>query len=377
MRYSEEFRDKALVHEIARRMREIPAGPARIMEVCGTHTMAAARFGLRWLLPESVTLVSGPGCPVCVTAQRDLDAYLALGRMPDAVLVSFGDMLRVPGTSTSLEWLRAEGADVRVVYSPLDGLDLARKEPEKQFIFFGVGFETTMPAVAVAIRAAAGVLRVSGQGRPETSAVGNLTVFCAHKTMPKALRALLAGGDVSISGLLCPGHVTTIIGAEAYEFIPREFGIACTVAGFEPLDMMLGIESILRQIAEGKPQVNNVYQRAVRPQANPRAAEILADVFEPCDAEWRGLGTIPGSGARIRDTYARFDAAKRFGDWITDLPTPENTPCRCGEVLRGVIDPPECARFGNRCTPFDPLGPCMVSSEGACAAAYRYGGARP
>ncbi len=361
MKFIDEFRDKELVQEIVRRLGQLTRGPATIMEVCGTHTMAAARFGLKSLLPEGLRLISGPGCPVCVTAQDDLDAFLALGRQANVVLTSFGDMLRVPGSRTSLEQLRAQGADVRVVYAPLDAVDLARAEPGKQVVFFGVGFETTMPAVALAIRLAA-------QQRLE-----NFSVLCVHKTMPAALRALLASGEVRVSGLLCPGHVTTIIGADAYAFIPREFGIPCAVAGFEPLDMLLGMEAILRQIHEGRPRVDNAYGRAVQTQPNPQAQALLAEVFTPGDANWRGLGIIPGSGVQIRQPYARFDARIRFsGVWPLLTPPPKSLPCRCGEVLRGVMRPQECPLFQQACTPAQPVGPCMVSSEGACAAAYRY-----
>ncbi len=243
MKFIDEFRDQALVKDLARRLVALAAlteNPATVMEVCGTHTMAAARFGLKSLLPPRVELISGPGCPVCVTAQSDLDAFLALGTEPHVVLVSFGDMLRVPGTHTSLEGLRARGAEVRVVYSPLDAVELARQTPDKHLVFFGVGFETTMPATALAIQTAA------------RYGLDNFSVWCVHKTMPAALKALLAGGEVRVSGLLCPGHVTTIIGTAAYDFIPAEFGLPCAVTGFEPVDMLLGIESILRQLKEGK-----------------------------------------------------------------------------------------------------------------------------
>ena len=360
MKYSEEFRDAAIVREIARRIHDLSNVPASIMEVCGTHTMSAARFGLRSLLPAEVELVSGPGCPVCVTAQRDIDAFLALGRDPKNALVSFGDMLRVPGTETSLERLRAEGADVRIVYSPLDAVERASKEPDKNMVFFGVGFETTMPAVALSIVSA------------HESGVANFSVFCVHKTMPKALRALLAGGEVAVSGLLCPGHVTTIIGADAYGFIPKDFGVPCAVTGFEPVDMMLGVEAIVRQISEGTARVDNVYKRAVSKHPNPRARALLDEVFEPCDAEWRGLGAIPETGVKIRDKYAQFDARRRFAEAFGKARPARKTACRCGDVLRGALRPAECPQFGTRCTPSDPLGPCMVSSEGACAAAHRY-----
>jgi hydrogenase expression/formation protein HypD len=362
MKFIDEFRDKDLVQEIVRRLKRLAAAPATIMEVCGTHTMAAARFGLKSLLPEQVQLISGPGCPVCVTDQTDIDAFLALGDEPGVILTSFGDMLRVPGSRTSLERRRAQGAEVRVVYSPLDAVELARQTPGKQVVFFGVGFETTMPAVAMAITLAASLQ------------LENFSVLCVHKTMPAALGALLASDDLRVSGLLCPGHVTTIIGASAYDFIPRDFGIPCAVTGFEPLDMLLGIEAILRQLHEGVARVDNVYTRAVQVQPNPRAQALLSEVFAPCDAQWRGLGVIPGSGVTIRPAYARFDARVRFPQVWEHLAPAAASPCRCGEVLRGVLRPRECPLFHKACTPSQPLGPCMVSSEGACAAAYRYDG---
>jgi hydrogenase expression/formation protein HypD len=360
MKFSEEFRDKELVRDLTARLARLSRGPATIMEVCGTHTMSVARFGLKALLPEEVRLISGPGCPVCVTAPWDLDAFLALGRLPGVILVTFGDMLKVPATDGTLERVRAQGADVRVVYSPLDAVDLARQTPGREVVFFGVGFETTMPATALAIKTAA------------AAGLANFRVFCVHKTMPQALRALLASGEVKISGLLLPGHVTTIIGVEAYDFIPAEFGLPCAVAGFEPLDVLLGVEAILQQQRQGAARVDNVYQRAVRPQANPRAQKLLAEVFAPADAAWRGLGLIPGSGVEIREEFAPFDARRRYAHILAAVPEPRPSVCRCGEVLRGVMAPAECPLFGTTCTPAQPLGPCMVSQEGACAAAFRY-----
>lgn len=361
MKFSEEFRDQALVKEAARRLGRLALGPATIMEVCGTHTMSVARFGLKSLLPPNVRLVSGPGCPVCVTDQGDIDAFLALGNLPDTVLATFGDMVRVPGSFTSLERQRAEGADVRVVYAPLDAVELASQNPGKEVVFFGVGFETTMPATALALQVAA------------RDNLNNFSVFCVHKTMPAALKALLASGEVRVSGLLLPGHVTTIIGAKAYNFIPESFSIPCAVTGFEPIDILLGIESILKQLKEGAFFVDNVYSRAVRTLANPLAQRLLAEVFQPTDAVWRGLGIIPGSGVKVHATYGRFDAALRFHEVIAAVPPARPTGCRCGEVLRGVLAPPDCHLFGKPCTPSQPLGPCMVSGEGACAAAFRYG----
>jgi hydrogenase expression/formation protein HypD len=361
MKFTEEFRNQNLVLEAARRLKRLAPGPVALMEVCGTHTMAVARFGLKSLLPPQVGLLSGPGCPVCVTAPADLDAFLGLGSLPKTVLASFGDMLRVPGTTTSLERQRAAGAEVRLLYSPFDAVDLARKDPDRHVVFFGVGFETTLPATALAIQTAA------------AQDLDNFSVFCVHKTMPAALRALLASGEVKVSGLLLPGHVSTIIGAAAYAFIPEEFKVPGAVTGFEPLDLMLGIEALLRQIAAGVARVDNVYTRAVPTLPNPRAREILAEVFAPGDAEWRGLGVIPGSGVSIREKYGRYDARARFPEILAQVPPPRPSACRCGEVLRGALAPKQCPLFGDKCTPADPLGPCMVSSEGACAAVYRFG----
>jgi len=307
-----------------------------------------------------VKLISGPGCPVCVTDQGDLDAFLALGSKPHTVLASFGDMLRVPGSHTSLECARAQGADVRVVYSPLDAVELAKQEPDKMVVFFGVGFETTMPATAMAIKLAAADNLI------------NFLVFCVHKTMPAALKGLLAGGEVRVSGLLLPGHVTTIIGAQAYDFISQEFGVPGAVTGFEPVDMLLGIESLLRQLSQGQAFIDNVYPRAVQRQPNRRAQELLAGVFAADHARWRGLGLIPDSGVKIRESYAAFDARARFPQVWADLAPPPPSACRCGEVLRGVLRPKQCPLFDKGCNPSQPLGPCMVSSEGACTAAFRY-----
>lgn len=361
MKFSEEFRDKELVLELARRLQELSPAPATLMEVCGTHTMAVARFGLKMLLPSGVRLISGPGCPVCVTAQEDLDGFLALGQVPNVVLSTFGDMVRVPGSQTSLDRLRAVGAKVQIVYSPFDAVALARQNPDEEIVFFGVGFETTMPATALAIRTAA-----------ETG-VENFTVFCVHKTMPAALRALLSSGAIQVAGLLLPGHVSTIVGAESYEFIPREFRLACAVTGFEPVDILLGVEAILQQLQSGTPRVVNAYRRAVPHPANPRASQILAEVFQPTEAIWRGLGPIPGSGVSLRPLYKSFDARRKFMEVLSRVPPPPATPCRCGEVLRGVLAPSDCHLFGRTCTPGQPVGPCMVSSEGACAAEYRFG----
>jgi hydrogenase expression/formation protein HypD len=360
MKYSEEYRDRELVNQLSHQIQDLAPGPATLMEVCGTHTMAVARFGLKSLLPPELKLVSGPGCPVCVTSQQDIDAFLALGTMPQAILTTFGDMVRVPGSTTSLERQRAQGVQVQVVYAPLDAVAIARDNPNKEVIFFGVGFETTMPATALAVRVAA------------AENLHNFSVFSVHKTMPAALRALLGSGEVKVSGLLLPGHVTTIIGPQAYNFIPHEFHLPCAVTGFEPVDILLGVYSIVRQLAAKNPLVDNAYTRAVKAPTNPRAQALLEEIFTPEDAAWRGLGVIPGSGATLREEYARFDAKQRFADLVAQVPKAKPTACRCGEVLRGTLPPRNCPQFDKTCTPSQPLGPCMVSSEGACAAAYKY-----
>ncbi|MEJ5331079.1 MAG: hydrogenase formation protein HypD [Desulfobaccales bacterium] len=357
----EDFRDRALVQELARRLQGLAVGPVTLMEVCGTHTMAVARFGLKALLPPGVRLVSGPGCPVCVTDQGDIDAFLALGHLPEVILATFGDMVRVPGSTTSLEEERARGAAVQVVYSPLDAVELAKRRPERQVVFFAVGFETTMPATALALKSAAG------------EQVDNFSVFCVHKTMPQALRALLTCGEVRVGGLLLPGHVSTITGTAAFDFLPREFGLPCAVTGFEPVDILLGVEALLRQLKEGRAEVANAYPRAVGREPNPRAVALLQEVFAPAEATWRGLGRIPASGVTLTPAYAAFDARRRFAETLAAVPPPRPRACRCGEVLRGVLTPPECPLFAAACTPSQPQGPCMVSGEGACAAAFKYG----
>ena len=344
-----------LTHELGR--------PVRIMEVCGTHTMAAFRSGLRSLMPKGLSLLSGPGCPVCVTPDRFVDEAIALAHRPDILVTTFGDMLRVPGSEKSLEQARAEGANARVVYSPLDALQMAREQPERKIVFLGVGFETTAPAVAWTVLQA------------EEEGLSNYFVLCAHKTMPNAMAALLAGGQVKVDGFLCPGHVSAIIGSRAYEFIPRKYGVPCVVAGFEPADMAASMEMILRQLAEKSPRVEIQYQRAVTPEGNPKAQETLRRAFVECDAEWRGLGVIPASGLAIAPKYAARDALPL----LAGLPLPAAKPhtgCRCGEVLRGAVTPPECPLFRTRCTPAAPIGACMVSSEGTCAAYYKYAAIR-
>ncbi|TAK30096.1 MAG: hydrogenase formation protein HypD [Chloroflexota bacterium] len=359
MKYLDEYRDGAIGERLLERLRQALPRPLQLMEVCGTHTVALFRSGLRDALPEGLTMLSGPGCPVCVTAQADLDRAVALARQPGVTLVTFGDMLRVPASRTSLEREKAAGWDIRVVYSPLDALAIAESNPRRQVVFYGVGFETTAPTVAHTL------LEARRRG------LANYFVLSVHKTVPGALAALLDGGDVRIDGFLCPGHVSTIIGTRPYEPVAQHYGISCVVGGFEPLDLLQALLMLVEQAACGEARVENQYRRAVREDGNLVAQRALAEVFEPCDVEWRGLGVIPGSGLRIRPELAAWDAERAF-ELEIEPPAPTHG-CRCADVLRGALRPVECPLFAQACTPQRPIGPCMVSSEGACAAYFQYG----
>jgi hydrogenase expression/formation protein HypD len=329
----------------------------RFMEVCGTHTHAIARAGLKKLIENEIRLVSGPGCPVCVTAQGDIEGMLSLARIPGTTVTTFGDMIRVPGVESSLQEERAGGADVRIVYSPRDALELARATPETQVVFLAVGFETTAPAIAATALDAA------------QTGVENFSLYVSHKLIVPAMRAVLDGG-AALEGFLTPGHVSVIIGADAYRPVAAEYGVPCVATGFEPSDIMEGLAMLLELAADGRNESAIQYTRAVTPDGNARARNIMMKAFEECDADWRGLGVIPGSGLALRDEFESLDAVKRFS--LPDTPAVEIEGCRCGEVLKGLIDPSECALFGETCTPSSPVGPCMVSSEGSCAARYKY-----
>lgn len=361
MEHLEAFRNLALASALVERIRRRPAIQVRLMEVCGTHTAAIFRHGIRDLLPPNISLVSGPGCPVCVTASRDIDRAIALASTPGVTLTTFGDMLRVPGSTSSLQRARADGADVRVVYSTLDALEIARSNPNRQVVFFGVGFETTAPTVACSVLEA------------ERLGLHNYFVYSVHKVMPPPMKALVNSGDVRIDGFICPGHVSTIIGATPYQFLAEEFGIPCVIAGFEPLDILQSIDMLLAMRIDGRAGVEIQYSRVVRPEGNPVALEQMNRVFQPSDAEWRGLGMIPASGLAVRKDYAQFDATRVFQ--VDPGPTKEHSGCRCGEVLRGAITPAECSLYGGICTPEEPVGPCMVSSEGTCSNWYQFVGA--
>ena len=352
------FKDPTLARGLIESIQKLAPERANLMEVCGTHTQAIGRFGIRSLMPESVHLLSGPGCPVCVTANRDIDTIIALARIPDVTIATFGDMTRVPGSSSSLLAEKAAGRDIQVVYSPLDALDLASKDPERQVVFVGVGFETTTPVVAASIKRAASL------------GLKNFSVFVAHKNMPGALEAIVADPALQVDALILPGHVSTIIGAEPYRFLAEQYGIPGVITGFEPVDVLQGIAMLLRQLHEGRADIEIAYARGVMADGNPAARAAIDEVFEVCDADWRGLGSIPGSGYKLRPAYAEFDAVERFKPSVE--PTQEHAGCRCGDVLRGSITPHDCPLFDKACTPENPIGPCMVSNEGTCAAYYRY-----
>jgi hydrogenase expression/formation protein HypD len=345
---------RELVAVCERSSREI-----RIMEVCGTHTVSIFRSGLKALLPDNLRLISGPGCPVCVTPQRYIDAAVELTSRPGMVLATYGDMVRVPGAEGSLEQARARGGVVLVVYSIEDAVAFAAAHPDRTVVFLGVGFETTSPTTA------AGILMA------RRLRLGNFCVLPAHKSVLPAMMALLAGGDVPLDGFLCPGHVSVIIGSEAYRPIVAQHRRPCVVAGFEAGLIMEGLLRLARMVLRGEPALDNVYPVAVAPHGNPHALRLADQVFEPADAVWRGIGAIPDSGLRIRSRYAEHDAVRRFD--ISFGPDRVPPGCRCGEVLQGKVSPSECALFGGGCTPNTPVGPCMVSSEGTCAAWFRYG----
>lgn len=361
MKHIDEYRDPELVRKLVAAIADLKPPPMTIMEICGTHTMAIGRFGIRKLLPSEIKLISGPGCPVCVTPQSDIDAFLALAARSEVTIATFGDMVRVPGSVSSLEKERARGADVRVVYSAIDALELSSKNPKREVIFLGVGFETTTPATALAIACAA------------RNRITNFSVYCAHKTIPTALELLLSGDAPNIDGLLLPGHVSTIIGMRAYEPIAKALKIPGVISGFEPTDILQSILMLALQIMEGRAEIENSYGRAVSAGGNNPARIAVQEIFEPCDASWRGIGVIPGSGLKIREEYTDLDASRKFA-MPSISESDVKSGCMCGEILRGRLQPPDCPHFGTTCTPTDPVGPCMVSSEGTCAAWHRYGG---
>lgn len=353
------YRNSDYAHSLLDRLRQEAVRPLAAMEVCGTHTVAIARSGLRELLPPNIRLISGPGCPVCVTDDLDLDVVIALAREKEIITATFGDMMRVPGTRSSLLEAKSRGADVRVVYSPTDAVALAADNPGKQVVFLAVGFETTIPTVAVAVEQAL------QQGLP------NFSIYSLHKLVPPVMEALLTDPEVRLDAFINPGHVCTILGTEPFRFVAEKYGKPCVITGFEAVDIMESLLMILQQYNEGRPAVEIQYKRAVRPEGNAVARGYIDRYFAPQTACWRGIGEVPGSGLALRPEFARLDARKRFPIEVTPGKRAQN--CACGQVLKGQKLPYDCALFGKACTPMKPVGPCMVSTEGSCAAYYRYG----
>ncbi|OFW64992.1 MAG: hydrogenase formation protein HypD [Actinobacteria bacterium RBG_19FT_COMBO_36_27] len=335
-----------------------PDHKINIMEVCGTHTMAISRYGLRQLIPETINLISGPGCPVCVTPAGDIDWILEITEQHKVSLFTFGDMLRVPGTRSSLYDKRSEGRDINICYSPADALDFARNNPGRKVIFIAIGFETTVPLTSLIIK------------RAYQEKINNFYIYNTHKLIPEALELLLLDKEVEIDAFLCPGHVSAIIGSEPYDFIAEDYRIPCVISGFEPMDILESIVTIIRQISKGISKVEIQYRRVVREEGNPAALKSIYEVFDKSDSVWRGLGNIPGSGLKLKKKFLKFDAKTYFP--VKRLKSREPSGCECGDVLKGIKKPAECKLFSKICKPENPVGPCMVSSEGSCAAYYKY-----
>jgi hydrogenase expression/formation protein HypD len=352
------FKDPELCKALLDRIHSELDGELRFMEVCGTHTVSIFRSGVRSLLSDKVVHLSGPGCPVCVTHDSEVAAFLELAGK-NAIITTFGDLMRVPGPDKkSLKSAQAEGARVKIVYSPFDALKIAQDNPGDKVVFLGVGFETTAPAIAATVK----VAREQG--------ISNFSVLCFHKLVPPALDALVGDPDLKVQAFLLPGHVSAIIGVEPYRFLAEKHGLPAVVAGFEPVDILQALHLFVTMRGEGRAEVVNAYRRVVSDAGNPKAVSVMNEVFEPADALWRGIGLIPGSGLTVREEYAAFDAMRVFGMELRDVP--EIKGCRCGDVLKGKLSPEKCPLFGKACTPAAPVGPCMVSTEGSCAAYYKY-----
>ncbi|HJS57819.1 MAG TPA: hydrogenase formation protein HypD [Vicinamibacteria bacterium] len=359
MKYVDEYRDAGAARALSRALARITTRPWTLMEVCGGQTHAIVRFGLDALLPKGLELVHGPGCPVCVTPVELIDKAVAIAARSEAILCSFGDMMRVPGSSKDLLTAKAEGGDVRILYSPLDALEIARRNPDRQVVFFAVGFETTAPATAMAVH------------RANAESLGNLSLLMSHVLVPPAMRAILGSPLNRVQGFLAAGHVCTVMGFEGYEPIARRYRVPIVVTGFEPVDILQGVYLCVKQLEEGRAEVENQYARTVRRHGNEPAQRLMREVFRVVPRQWRGLGEIAESGLGLSEAYADFDALRRF-DAVAEIRAAEAPDCISGAILTGTKKPPECAAFGSRCTPEAPLGAPMVSSEGACAAYYRY-----
>ena len=359
MKHLSEYRDAGLVHGVVEEIRRLVTRPWVIMEICGGQTHSIMRYGLDQLLPPEIELVHGPGCPVCVTSLELIDKALAIASRPDVIFTSYGDMLRVPGSGSDLFSVRASGGDVRVVYSPLDAIKIAQENPDKQVVFFAIGFETTAPANAMSVAQA------------RSLGLANYSVLVSHVCVPPAMHAILGSPDNRVQGFLAAGHVCTVMGYWEYEPIAQQYGVPIVVTGFEPLDILHGILKTVRQLEEGRVEVENAYPRLVTREGNRPAQALIQQVLMPCDRKWRGIGTIPASGWRLRPEYADFDAERRFS--VEQIQPEESPACIAGLILQGLQKPSGCPAFGTLCTPEHPLGATMVSSEGACAAYYRYG----
>ena len=359
MKFVDEFRDPELAKATLSEIRKVITQPWVLMEICGGQTHSIKRYGIDQLLPEQVELVHGPGCPVCVTPLEQIDKALEIASRHDVLFASYGDMLRVPGSENDLFSIRANGGDVRVVYSPLDAVRLAQEKPEKQVVFFAIGFETTAPANAMAVEQA------------KSLGLDNFSVLVSHSRVPPAMHAILSSPDWRVQGFLAAGHVCAVMGYWEYKPVSDQYQVPIVVTGFEPIDILQGVLLAVRQLEEGRAEVENAYSRAVVHDGNRTAQELIDRVFMVCDRKWRGIGNIPSSGWRLRPKYASFDAELRFS--VSEISPQESDECISGQILQGLMKPPECPAFASRCTPEDPLGATMVSAEGACAAYFRYG----
>jgi len=362
MKYIDEFRDKKLVEKLSQEIKAVtPAESINIMEVCGTHTQSFFRFGLHKLLPPNLNFIAGPGCPVCVSPQEYIDRAIELAQNKEHLIITFGDMLRIPGTSSTLERERAEKGNVRVAYSALDALLIARQNPFKKVIFLAVGFETTAPTIALAILSA------------KKENLKNLFFYSSLRLIPAAMDSLVRDKRLNLAGFLCPGHVSCIIGTKSYAFIPRRYKIGCCITGFEPLDILEGIYFLIQQILNHQPCVQNQYARVVTVKGNLKAQKLISQVFKVWDAPWRGLGRISKSGLKIKDEFSQFDADKNFSfSHKSGVRIHKPQKCKCGDILKGLLLPSDCTLFAKTCRPEHPIGPCMVSSEGTCHAYYKY-----
>lgn len=357
MKYIDEYRDKELVTKLLEQIKQVSKKPIALMEVCGGHTMSIQKFGIPSLLPDTIKLISGPGCPVCVSDRKYIDQAIAYARLDDVIITTYGDLIRVPGSTSSLDQEKAKGADIRIVYSILDALKIAKDNKAKKVVFLGIGFETTAPS------SAAGIVRAQMAG------IRNFYVFSSHKIMPPAMEALIDEG-VKLDGYIAPGHVSAITGTGIYENIPKKFGLGCVISGFEPVDLLKAILMLVNQIENNNPKVEIAYTRVVKPEGNIKAQQMLEEVFELRDDWWRGLGVLPKSGLKIREKYADFDAEMQIPVEVEQ--TREDKGCICGEILKGLKNPKDCKLFAKACNPNNPVGACMVSHEGSCHAYYKY-----